>query len=518
MPGALAASLVGMALACILALARAEADEVSALQVLSMEHYDAQVQRGSDGPQRLVLHSYKDLEYTVDITVGSQAMRAVVDTGSWDFVVFSARCHSAHCKGRPAPQRNPLYSDKQSPTFKDLTWMRINNYGRGDAISRMSLDDVTIGNLRRSNQTFWKAVDAELPPLADGSFEAILGLGNYRWPLAETRSFLEEDEAILEHCWHSVPTDTEIGDEALADCPKWLVKQYLDDRDFAQVQEAHEVAHGTWRFSVCLLNEMGSNGYLVLNDLAPETAAGGRGARPGFVHSMDVMQGYTWSTALSKVSLRRAQSPDDFAMNVGSCHHHSCQGIFETGSSVHSAPLHVVRSIVGSITSLGLKPDCSNIDDMPNLLLSLDGKELTLEPYAYIGKVVGSVPQGLEAYFPHIADLERGEDGAGCTAHLMGIDTMSEAGRPVWIIGIPFFREFYTTFDYHTEIGEDGKPQTKPQIHVAHADDRCLHPSDSNYTVYHRSKIAHVLDLSSVRVPLWVRRGTSIGQMSGRKR
>ena len=70
-----------------------------------------------------------------------------------------------------------------------------------------------------------------------------------------------------------------------------------------------------------------------------------------------------------------------------------------------------------------LKDNCSNLDLLPDLVLELGERKFVLPPSAYV--------------------LRSSWDDKYCYPAFMDIG-MTDQGRDVWILGVPFLRHFYT--------------------------------------------------------------------------
>lgn len=180
---------------------------------------------------------------------------------------------------------------------------------------------------------------------------------------------------------------------------------------------------------------------------------------------------------------------------------HFCTAMLDTGTSLITAPAHVVEELHNQLKQLG--PNCDRIDRMPNLKFRYNGAEISLPPESYIGKMFGKLPPHLQAYFPQVSLYENSKLGRGwkddCSLLMMTVDLNQEGD--LWIIGMPFFREYYTTFD----MG-DGYDKRGATMYVAKADNQCNHPSEKRFSVFadQRTGQSRSVDLSKVRLPPWV--------------
>lgn len=96
---------------------------------------------------------------------------------------------------------------------------------------------------------------------------------------------------------------------------------------------------------------------------------------------------------------------------------------------------------------------------MPDLVFELDGKKYSMPPQSYIGIIYGNLPARAENWFPGRTQTVR-----GCELLLMDTGKLATELGPLWIIGMPFFRYYYTVFDLKSE----------PKIWTAAADDDCV--------------------------------------------
>ena len=82
---------------------------------------------------------------------------------------------------------------------------------------------------------------------------------------------------------------------------------------------------------------------------------------------------------------------------------------------------------------------------------------------------------------------------------------------PMWIVGMPFFREYYTTF----HMGDDPWDNTNRSLFTAPADQDCNPSTDDNSgiaLVQQRQPVKpKLVDLSKVAIPLWLREAAKTG-------
>merc|ERR1719161_1767079 len=136
-----------------------------------------------------------------------------------------------------------------------------------------------------------------------------------------------------------------------------------------------------------------------------------------------------------------------------------CVAIIDSGTSLIAAPgiaLMQLSDMVGPINE-----DCSNLKDLPTLHFNLgDGQQFTLPPAAYVMRINGAVLEAQTAwdllfFKPKIRKVNM------CMPAFMQLDMMSQFG-PVWILGMPFFRYYHSSFD-----------RKNKQMHFATAGPHC---------------------------------------------
>lgn len=102
-----------------------------------------------------------------------------------------------------------------------------------------------------------------------------------------------------------------------------------------------------------------------------------------------------------------------------------CPLIVDTGTSVLTGPPLFVGPLIAAVGNVSA--DCSNRYTLPTISFTIAGVDLTLESEYYV------------IY---------GDDGTGTGTNTcqLGIEALSP-GLPLWILGDPFLRKWYTVFD-----------------------------------------------------------------------
>lgn len=125
---------------------------------------------------------------------------------------------------------------------------------------------------------------------------------------------------------------------------------------------------------------------------------------------------FDWSVKASDVKVAGS--------SVASCSgKYACQMIIDTGTDVVTGPPKDVQPMldkIGNVTA-----DCSNTKSLPTLTFSMNGKDFDLGPDFYV---------------------KRHKDNSGKVTCSLGVQAM-DVGGPIWILGDPFLRKYYTMWD-----------------------------------------------------------------------
>lgn len=97
-----------------------------------------------------------------------------------------------------------------------------------------------------------------------------------------------------------------------------------------------------------------------------------------------------------------------------------------------------------------------------SLRFKLGDVEFELPPEAYIMKVKGEVPASIFDVLVQWPRPTKNKQVDVCLALIIELGNTQTPVGPLWILGMPFFRYYYTTFSFDSR-----------QIHVANADSNC---------------------------------------------
>lgn len=264
-----------------------------------------------------------------------------------------------------------------------------------------------------------------MPILLNAGFEAIVGLAPPEAPLLN--AWQEAESAVNDmkkHLEDGFGNQTELLEAALM-----------------KLKVAHQVTKSPPMlrnfkcsiFSVCLREAAGSDGVIIWNDHSALES-------PNLFWRVPVIGESSWTARLTGAGLDyRAGSPKSIGCEDG------CSAILDTGSSVLGLPAFIVDRLSEAVEALD--DECSNMHVLPELAFELGGARLSLPPDSYIADMVGQTPQFLQAEGRQPPDQRR--------CRLMVVETGSEGSAgPLWVLGMPFFRKYYTTFSLGRNLSD----------------------------------------------------------------
>jgi hypothetical protein len=242
------------------------------------------------------------------------------------------------------------------------------------------------------------------------------------------------------------------------------------------------MSYGIDEFSICLQKPSGSEGFLTWGPSDDEL-------KPEDTVSASVIGKHHWVTRLRDVRFASAEGPSPCGPEE------ACAAIVDSGTSLIAAPGIALMQLSEQIGEV--KEDCSNWHELPVLTFNIDGHPFELPPQAYVMRTKGAILEADDVwdilfFKPKIRKLDM------CLPAFMQIDMMSQHG-PVWILGMPFFRYYHTTFDRTKEemrfarAGEDCRP--RPLRASEPANDTAKLPKEEALLALKRSADYHPMDV-----------------------
>jgi hypothetical protein len=338
--------------------------------------------------------------------------------------------------------------------------------------------------------------------LQDDSFQIIFGVG----PPASALKFAKAESAgVHEELNNFVRAGGELTDEI-----NEIVARYDGSLAHAENTAPFISSLGIHRMSVCFFKPSGSGGYLTWNDDAPDTDL------EAFLE-IPVVGKEFWSAPLSDVQLGFDDGDEIFNFSSVDmpysldCEQKACSAILDTGSSLIAAPTSVVSAIHAVVDSwVASGENCDDLSKLPDLQFQLGGKTLSLPAESYIGRAFGELPVGAEDFMPNFRRRGfRAVDGTSCEVLVVAMDEVLETGV-AWILGMPFFRKYYTAFTYKGSLGHT--------MSFSVSDSNCNpHSSPAGTDLHMRTRLQPRpatlrVDASKIRLPAVVTRALSPGR------
>ncbi|XP_034446257.1 pepsin A-like [Hippoglossus hippoglossus] len=298
-----------------------------------------------------------DLSYYGVISIGTppQSFTVIFDTGSSNLWVPSIYCSSQAC------DNHKKFIPQQSSTFKWGSQPLSIQYGTGSMTGRLATDTVEVGGLTVTNQVFGIS-QTEAPFMAHMKADGILGLAFQT---------IASDNVV--------PVFDNMISQNLVSQPMFSV--YLSSKS----QQGSEVVFGGYD----------ANHFTGQISWIPLTSA------------------TYWQIKMDSVTI----NGQTVACSGG------CQAIIDTGTSLIAGPssdISNMNSWVGASTNQygEATVNCQNIQSMPDVTFTLDGKAFTIPASAYVS----------QSYY-------------GCSTGF------GQGGSNLWILGDVFIREYYAVFD-----------------------------------------------------------------------
>jgi len=392
-----------------------------------------------------------DLQYYANVTMGGQLLQAVLDTGSIELVVLSERC------GFFCGDSSDLYNPGKSKNYTKGRYALILSYGSGQLLGREAYDTFKIGPFTGKTTPFWEVLDAFMPLLFNSEFEAIAGLGPIPKGVVNLKPGAETN-----------------------------YKGYALMLESLGLNES--------RYSICLEQTPKSPGWIVWNDNQQRKT-------PGMFTQLDVRDSGYWMVKLTDMRLGEKKI---------ACTH-GCGAILDSGTSLIAVSDKVKRTMVQAV---GVQAkNCAKMHaQLPNLNFKLNGVEYSLPPDAYTGKIRHAHPPKKKLVDLHANSTPAEAETAECAVALMQVEMTSSFG-PTFILGMPFFRTYYTTFAQRTS-------RSPPRIFTALAGINChaksqdgIDDSGEELRSAKRGVVARIIDESKITMPRWLHKANLTGRL-----
>jgi len=407
---------------------------------------------------RQELDNYQDVQYTANLTIGNQVISGIIDTGSFELVVFEAGCDGC---GRALQ-----YNASISPMHSKGSISRGLFYGSGDVYATEAFDEVAMGPFPTVNQSFWQVYQATMSVLQIARFQSVVGIGPAQMPHAEA--------------WHGIAAAVKDMKETVdaGSLPtKWQGQQVKSRLDFFKEVRRSPTMIDTFHistFSMCLLNQPGGRGYFIWNDTVDVT-------QPKLFKRVNVIGRHTWTVNMTDVSVSPRSATYFKGLDLGCSQ--GCGAIVDSGTALVMMPAETVSYLQEHLKKIG--GACANLDEMPDLAFKLDGQLFFLPPDAYLAEVDGVVPESMAEHV-RMRSLEVDATGS-CKLSVMESSSTTHWG-PLWILGMPFFRKYYTSFHL-------GRSRAERALYISPASPDCtpeeVDPSEASLARSTRGRVVY---------------------------
>jgi len=413
---------------------------------------------------RHTLHNFWDLQYAGTFRIGGQDVRGVLDTGSFELLVFSRNCHTC---GEAA-----AYDEMLSQATHKGGHKKVLAYGSGRCDCIDIQDEVKIGSAVVAAQDLWMAEKCEMPLLSSASFDSVVGVGPPGQVAKVARRKLAEQAKLEEdYVNQSKPVP-----EDVREAKRKILEELHDGENKKTLLENLDIK----TFSACFGRASGTPGWITWNDARREGVPG--------VRKVHVAGEVTWGIKLGEVGFSSPSGEEVLGCKDG------CGAIVDTGTSLLGVPSELYSVLRAHLSPDGQHVECHDLHDLPKLFITIGEHRFYLPPTAFVGKMYGSVSAEVQSYL-HKDSFSSQK----CSLLFMNMGNQKTQFGPMFILGIPFLREFYTTFD----LGSSG---TERSLFISPANDECFpdtKPQVREFAKYDSSPLE--VDVAKVRIPEWLR-------------
>jgi hypothetical protein len=416
----------------------------------------------SSGQQTVTDHG--DTYLTISLEIGAQQIKAIPDSGSFElYIVDGADCDLELCKPAYNPDESEQHFSPTTSLSKDIY------FGSGTCGVELSFDSVKVHNELESTSSnsltplipLWRIIDMDenlASVWGDGTgFQGIVGLGFKGNAHKETTDVLLEEQVLLEAKQKTGVNPTRPG----------LASRAL----FGDL------------FAICLpRGEDAKSVEVLMEDASPKPSQNdgrlwwGKSVPQLEFLEVPVVGTRHWTVRVDSSYFQYKDSSDALHHICGGPSKSPCAALVDSGTSLIALSEGKITELLETTVIGSLNPDCSNVEDMPDLVFTLgQGKELRLTPDTYVmkisttteipmmhetnGRVVLEKGKVLNIRPPPSSLISlkgvKGDSITYCTHAFMEtpMETALVGGteHELIILGIPIFREYTIKFDRSKE-------------------------------------------------------------------
>ena len=400
-------------------------------------------------PTPVVVKNFEDAQYYIEIEVGepAQTFKVVPDTGSSNLWIPSKKCADSNI----ACLLHSKYDSTKSSTYVANGTAYSIRYGSGSCSGFMSTDQVSVGGLTVGRQGFAEVTKEPGVAFIAAHFDGILGLGFKS--IAVTGAVPWWYHAVDQHLVDEPVFAFYLNRKAGGDGELLLggVDEAHYSGDFHYVPLTNETY---WEFAMDGV-AVGADKYCVggckaIADSGTSLLAGPKAAVQQInqaIGAVGVFEGECKQLVVSYGPILIAQvlkklSPLEICTDLGVCSTAApkalkCRACEQAARIlINQAKSNATQSkiLAEAEKACDLLPspsgestvDCAKLGSMPDVTLTLGGKDFVLTPQQYVLQV-GAAGQ------------------TECVSGFIGLDV--PAG-PLWILGDIFMGAYYTKFDF----------------------------------------------------------------------
>jgi len=317
---------------------------------------------------------------------------------------FELMMTSTECEGCDG---HVQFNSRNSSSFINLGTVVDTKFGQGDVSSAVNYDRVQLGDLYAPKQSILLMQQNKLRNFKEAAYDAVMGMGR------ETKARYYSDDLSLMASLKAPVTGVCIGQH---------------DQEPGRLQVGAEV--------------------------------------PGLSYVTLPVVGTThWGINIDGVSLTAQPGAGKADVAIPGCAASGCQAIVDSGTSLMALPKVILNQVLDKIGHI--EPDCSNVDQLPNVRFSAGGHHFDLPPQLYVAKMENDDGSSRAALATSLASpLSPGADlpvfkmpwqhrtikldataSTSCVPLFMEMDIATSFNGPAMIFGLPFLRRYAARFD-----------------------------------------------------------------------
>jgi len=302
-------------------------------------------------------------------------------------------------KGCQGCEGHAMFDQKNSTSFVTMGSPVDTKFGQGEVTSLVNYDRVQLGALSAPKQSILLMQNNGLRNFKEASYDAVMGMGR------ENKARYYSDDLSLMASLHAPVTGVCVGQH---------------DGEAGRLQVGAEV--------------------------------------PGISYQTLPVVGSThWGINIDGVSLAGGNNTGHSDAAIPGCGSTGCQAIVDSGTSLMALPKNILNQVLDKIGHI--EPDCSNVDSLPSVRFTANGKNFDLPPQLYVAKMENddarafaklAAGDGMPVFkmpWQHASVKLDSTSSTSCVPLFMEMDIATSFNGPAMIFGLPFLRAYAARFD-----------------------------------------------------------------------